>query len=336
MQQKNYTIQALRAVAAMMVFLSHSLMMIKNSTIEWLHGTPLHFFFDGQCAVVFFMVLSGFFYYKAERFTLRKYARGIKKKVLKIYPSHVLMISIGVLLCNLALSYNADIFTEWSNSFWTQHIGIRETIKQMLIIVPGTDSYLVNSPVWYLVVEVRMFLLMPLLSGVLYYVRVKFNDISYYGLWTLLVIVASFVYPFALCYLIGYLAGSVLHSLNIESKILSNPAVLGGGFMSVLAINIRNEIQIESSVVYLLIQSLGVSSLILLCYMGKGQTSASLLARLGDYSYEFYISHFVILLGCKSIVSDAIQFWMFAFVLTVMMTVLLRHIHNRFINRLLQ
>ena len=106
--------------------------------------------------------------------------------------------------------------------------------------------------------------------------------------------------------------------------------------MSVLAINIRNEIQIESSVVYLLIQSLGVSSLILLCYMGKGQTRASLLARLGDYSYEFYISHFVILLGCKSIVSDVFQFWIFAFVLTLLLVVILYHIHNIFINRLLQ
>lgn len=230
MQEKNHSIQALRAVAAMMVFLSHSLMMINNSTIEWLHGTPLHFFFDGQCAVVFFMVLSGFFYYKSEQFTFRKYANGIKKKVLKIYPSHILMIAIGVLLCNLGLSYKGTIYTDWSNSFWTEHIGIGETIKQMLIIMPRTNSYLVNSPVWYLVVEVRMFLLMPLLSGLLYYVRARHNDVAYYGLWLLLFVAASFVYPFALCYLVGYLAGSMMKSFDLTVKKVSKPMLWGGYF----------------------------------------------------------------------------------------------------------
>lgn len=230
MQEKNYSIQALRAVAAMMVFLSHSLMMINNSTIEWLHGTPLHFFFDGQCAVVFFMVLSGFFYYKSEQFTFRKYANGIKKKVLKIYPSHILMIALGVLLCNVGLKYNGSIYTDWSNSFWNEHIGIGETIKQMLIIVPRTNSYLVNSPVWYLVVEVRMFLLMPILSGLLYYVRVRYNDVAYYGSWSLLTVTASVVYPFALCYLVGYFVGSMMKSFDLTVKKVSKPMFWGGYF----------------------------------------------------------------------------------------------------------
>jgi len=230
MQQKNYTIQALRAVAAMMVFLSHSLMMIKSSTIDWLHSTPLHFFFDGQCSVVFFMVLSGFFYYKAEQLTIKKYVNGIKKKVLKIYPSHIIMILTGVLLCNLGLSYNAGIFTEWSNSFWTQHIGIGEAIKQLLIIVPGTNSYLVNSPVWYLVVEVRMFLLMPLLSGLLYLVRVKFNDVAYYGLWLLFVMAAAYLYPFAICYFLGYMAAYMLRAYDLASKNVAQPLFWGGQF----------------------------------------------------------------------------------------------------------
>lgn len=226
---KNLSIQALRALGALMVFLSHSLMMIKSDTIEWLHGTPLHFIFDGQCAVVFFMVLSGYFYYKAEKWVLKKYLKGIWKKIVKIYPSHVIMIVLGVVMCNLHLSYNSAIFTDWSNSFWTSNIGFVETIKQMLIIVPGTDSYLINSPVWYLVVEVRMFVLMPLLAGLLFFVRKNMGDTPYYCGWSLIMIVAFFVYPFALCYLIGYMSANLFNTTRLAEIKLSN-AVLWGGY----------------------------------------------------------------------------------------------------------
>lgn len=86
----------------------------------------------------------------------------------------------------------------------------------------------------------------------------------------------------------------------------------------------------------MVIQSIGVSLLILLCYIGSGKNKQSLFAKLGNYSYEFYISHFVILLGCKSIASNAVQFWLLALVLTLIMTVVLHHMQNIIINRLLR
>ena len=109
-----------------------------------------------------------------------------------------------------------------------------------------------------------------------------------------------------------------------------------GGILSLLSINVRYEIQIESSVVNMSIQSLGVSLLILLCYIGSGKNKQSLMAKLGNYGYEFYISHFVILLGCKSIASNAFQFWILALVLTLIMTVILHQMQIKFFNRLLK
>jgi len=86
----------------------------------------------------------------------------------------------------------------------------------------------------------------------------------------------------------------------------------------------------------MVIQSLGASILILLCYIGKGCLGLNILAKLGDYSYEFYISHFVILLGCKSIAMNAVQFWLYALVLTLIMTVILHQMQKIIINRLLR
>lgn len=298
-------------------------MMIKSDIIVWLHDSPLHFFFDGQCAVVFFMVLSGFFYYKAEKCMFRKYLNGVWKKVEKIFPSHIIMILLGVIICNLQLPYNSSLFTDWSNSFWLAPIGLAETIKQMLIIVPGTDPYLVNSPVWYLVVEVRMFLLMPLLVGSLYMIRRYMGEVAYYFDWTVMMVAAYVLYPFALCYLIGYMTANVFKTYRLVEKKLPRVVLLGGVFLSLVAINIQNEIKIDNSEVNMIIQSAGVAVIILCCYMGIDWLGRTILAKLGDYSYEFYITHFVILLSCKCLVNNNYSFLIIGFVLSCLQTFIL-------------
>lgn len=228
---KNLSIQSFRAIAALMVFLSHSLMMIKSDTIARLHDTPLHFFFDGQCAVVFFMVLSGYLYYKAESFSLRKYAKGLWRKVVRIYPAHIIMIGVGVLLCNLQLPYHAELFSEWGNSFWGQPIGMAETLRQMIIALPGTDPYLVNPPVWYLQVEVRMFILMPLIIGLLNKFGESKDTVAFWVTLIVLGCVSCIVYPFAACYLLGYIAAHIQNKhIVFEPHKMTSLLSLGGVF----------------------------------------------------------------------------------------------------------
>lgn len=76
--------------------------------------------------------------------------------------------------------------------------------------------------------------------------------------------------------------------------------------------------------------------LIICSYMGKGWLGRTSLAKLGDYSYEFYIAHFVVLLSCKSIVTNTTLFWCFSLALTVMVTIVLHELQTRFFNRLLR
>lgn len=89
----NYNIQYLRGICALVVFFSHSLNIYKIEWVQQLMPTPFHFFFDGQWAVIFFFTLSGFYYYKEERFEFNKYLRGLAKKALKIYPPPPVVIS---------------------------------------------------------------------------------------------------------------------------------------------------------------------------------------------------------------------------------------------------
>ena len=230
-KQKNSSIQALRAVAAMIVFLSHSLMMIKSDTILLLHDTPLHFLFDGQCAVIFFMVLSGFFYYKVEAFALKRYPHGLWKKIVRIYPLHIIMICLGVILCNQQLSYDRSLFSTWGNTFWTRSVSLTEAVRQMIIILPGTDPNLVNPPIWYLSAEVRMFIVMPLLVGLLNKLGEAEDSILYWVAWISMCIVSGIIYPFALCYLIGYLTAHVLNKYRNDLDRDLSPILMGGGVL---------------------------------------------------------------------------------------------------------
>ena len=60
-----HSIQGLKGIAALMVYFSHALCM-SISPLNHLNDTPLHIFYDGQIAVVIFIVISGFFYYKKD------------------------------------------------------------------------------------------------------------------------------------------------------------------------------------------------------------------------------------------------------------------------------
>lgn len=60
-REVNLSIQGLKGVAALVVFFSHSLWMYDLNLVAMLSSTPWHIFWDGQCAVMIFFAISGFF-----------------------------------------------------------------------------------------------------------------------------------------------------------------------------------------------------------------------------------------------------------------------------------
>lgn len=70
---KNLSIQGLRGIAALIVFFSHALCFPNSDVIIKLKDSPLHLFFDGQIAVMIFIAISGFFYYKTSGPSLKTY-----------------------------------------------------------------------------------------------------------------------------------------------------------------------------------------------------------------------------------------------------------------------
>lgn len=111
-KQLNNGIQSLRGIAAIVVFLSHGLNVMQSDTIDWLLKSPFHFFFDGQIAVVVFMVLSSYFYYRVD-FSIMNYAKGILRKVKRIYPAHIIVLATAFVLCNCGFFNEVKDASEW-------------------------------------------------------------------------------------------------------------------------------------------------------------------------------------------------------------------------------
>ena len=85
---KNLAIQSLKGIAALVVVLSHTFSMVNNTVIASLHNTWVHLFFDGQCAVIVFFAITGFFSYKDRNINIKEFTRtywtGIIRKFIRL------------------------------------------------------------------------------------------------------------------------------------------------------------------------------------------------------------------------------------------------------------
>lgn len=314
---RDANIQMLRGICALVVFFSHSLNFFPIPLVEWLTHTPMHLFYDGQCAVMLFFVLGGYYYYKQTEMTMRTYGKGVWRKVMRIYPPHLIALALGILA--IVLFQHADTtyaysqLTDWARTFWHDELTM-EGIGQNALLVRATLTDLINPPIWYLVVESHMILVLPLLLW--------FGQRTSYAWLCLLMIPAAFTQIPFLPYLFPYLMGVMLH-LHIRR------IRLGGRWMRVLIMlsglflldlyNIfpLDDIPMWLDYLVLALQSVG-AAMVILCVKGdvaekkdaaregvKRHLAGRCLVGMGNISYEFYVMHFILLMSVSLLVPVA-------------------------------
>ena len=205
---KNYSVslQSLKGMAALMVFLSHALGMYRSETISVFRATPFNFVCDGQCAVVLFFCLTGFFTFREEIAVGKDYINQVAKKAIRIYPPYLIVTALAWIIANNCMEYDDTLFTNWSNSFWQDQVSIGSLIKAMLLIVPF-DTNILNPPTWYIQVDMRMAFLLPILTSVLLFLK-KYKPI---GLLLLCLMLSILQPPFCLMFLPYYGGGIFLN-----------------------------------------------------------------------------------------------------------------------------
>ncbi|MEK6302019.1 MAG: acyltransferase [Acidobacteriota bacterium] len=164
-------LDSLRGLAALAVVINHHLNVLPQifdqsvyARNDWvvaaLKYTPLHAFWGGHEAVIFFFVISGFVlalpYFKREL----HYKPFILKRICRIYLPYIVAVSVA-LLADVLVSRGAIAeLSSWFNGAWTQAITPKMLINHALLIGSFSNGEL-DPVLWSLVHEMRVSLVFP-------------------------------------------------------------------------------------------------------------------------------------------------------------------------------
>lgn len=177
------TLDALRGLAALSVVFHHVLLSsplfctasdgnlmhykmigLRTWLVFAMAYTPLHLFWDGHEAVIFFFVLSGFvLMLPFKRNGPPTYFSFIVRRVFRIYIPY-LFVSLFAFLLIILVPHPQILpnFSGWFNGMWRIPLNKGVVLDQLLML--GHYNYDVNTPSWSLVPEMRVSLVFPLIA----------------------------------------------------------------------------------------------------------------------------------------------------------------------------
>lgn len=171
MSRRFAELDSLRGLAAFTVVINHhlnALPQVFDQTVyaknEWmfvmLKYTPLHAFWGGHEAVIFFFVISGFVlalpYFKREL----HYTPFVLKRISRIYLPYIVAVGVALLADVLLSRGGIAELSSWFNGSWSQPIALKMLINHALLIGSFENGEL-DPVLWSLVHEMRVSLVFP-------------------------------------------------------------------------------------------------------------------------------------------------------------------------------
>lgn len=325
--------QGLRGILALMVFLGHAWAFYESSSYNLLVRTPVRLFFDGQISVICFFALTGFFM-KYEEWNVKSYIDRIKKRLIRLLPAYVITTLIAYVIVRLSLLDQCSYLSHWGNGLWRHgyEYNTMDLVRQLLFIPTQYNGWL-NPAAWYMQVDVMMMFLMPLLIGV----SCRFNS-----KWLLLLAIPlSFEghIEHIITVTMGVFAGIICKDARVKNLLNSPKGKLLlpiAGVLGVLLLDVRNIWLDYIRIVSLYIQIFGAG--LLLFYIANSNTKwlqNKYLVWFGNYSYEFYLIHMVVMLGLRGLGINHFSFILLVFVITLLSSVLLQRLCKNISNAIL-
>jgi peptidoglycan/LPS O-acetylase OafA/YrhL len=152
-------LEAVRGMAAMVVAVFHSLLVVEKSSTQ--HGvTQAIFLFNGRAAVTLFFVLSGFVLGLSLRRASGSFAaiyfRFAVRRLFRIYPTVVVSTVVAVLILMLCRTFPPNVSVYMTDSFVSHSIAPLSIVRQLLLVE------FINPVTWTLRMEIICSLLLPL------------------------------------------------------------------------------------------------------------------------------------------------------------------------------
>jgi len=128
-----------------------------------LAGTPLHLFWAGHPAVIFFFVLSGFVlslpYYSNHE---ASYWTFVRRRVVRIYVPYAVAITVAIILESLFSRHGVPFLGGWFNMIWVDRLNPGLFFNH-LFMIGDYKNYAYDPVIWSLIHEMRISLIFPLL-----------------------------------------------------------------------------------------------------------------------------------------------------------------------------
>jgi peptidoglycan/LPS O-acetylase OafA/YrhL len=306
-------LESLRGVAALMVALSHSLLVLTVDGIDsiWfatfseLQGVQsaitrfLLVFFNGGAAVIVFFVLSGY----VLGLSLDKHALGIRqtfafyvKRIFRLYPAHIVVL-IGI-VASMLLFYEFELFeagSAWYALWYQTDINVTRVLQNMTL-----QHVDLNHIAWSLQVELAGSLFLPVFYVFARRLPLVLNTMVLAGLVWLSYYSSNLYLIFLYCFYAGLMLPQIHQQFSSAFSGKSANMLLVTGIATLcLGYTLAGPQSLFGRV---LIETVG-AMIIITCLLDQNQTgnwlnrflARDVINRLGRYSYSFYLLHFVIL-----------------------------------------
>ncbi|MCX7920932.1 MAG: acyltransferase [Clostridia bacterium] len=341
MSKRFEELDSLRGIAAMTVVFCHFLAIlpgIESGTYqagsEWIMNlikyTPLHIFWGGYEAVIFFFVLSGFVlslpFYKGSAIA---YTPFFVKRVCRIYIPYIVAVAIAIIMDSVFSRGGIEGLSEWFNSKWITPVsgGI---LFDHAILIGDFKNGVFNPVLWSLVHEMRISILFPIIMLFI----VRFSWRASIGLGILLTFIGvagnAFLrkytdyevdYFYTLIYTFMFIIGALLAKhreyLIERYRAFSKPIKLVLLTLAVMAYTYKWWCLKDISIIHKsyfenIIISVG-TVIFVLSALSSGVISKILLFRpvhfIGKTSYSIYLYHAIALLTFTNLLYETIPVW---------------------------
>lgn len=169
--ERFHYLDSLRGLAALAVFYSHLIGGYNlPKSISFLGSTPIHIFWHGEGAVVFFFLLSGFVLSnqlskKENILDERNYLKYVILRINRIYPAFLVMIIISYVLRKY-LDFKIDELampSQWLTGIVKAPITISTFFKEITVVAPISSEQRILPHGWTLVIEILISIIFPFL-----------------------------------------------------------------------------------------------------------------------------------------------------------------------------
>ena len=354
MKQRFKELDSLRGLAALSVVFHHFLIMLPAMSDDpnafwFLKYTPIHIFWAGHEAVIFFFVLSGFVL--SLQFFRKKvcYRSYLVKRLCRIYIPCIACVIFSIGMSRLFYGGEIEGLSSWFNRVWTMKPSVLLVIEHVFLISSFRNNVFVPV-LWSLVHEMRISIIFPVVMlGIL-----RFNwkiNLGFAACMTTLSMVLTFIFHRVLDYRSDYWLTVHYISMFIFGALLAkHKGELIDGYRR-LARWVRISFLLIGMLCYVfpwLIR--GISSFSLLFFddwivsagvavfvissLGSSKVSQLLVLRpvifLGLTSYSVYLLHTVVLLSLTHLFYGAISLWVI-WILAFTATVFLAWLSYKFV-----